>query len=256
VPSNQQRREAERLRLQRQVEQRREREVARRRSTLIISIVATLALLAAVVSIIAVYAGGNSAPAAAHPPKPTPSLQHTQSPAPSAPVTPQQESSSSAAPIPPPTACATAKPGAKTVRFHGLTVRNASDLKHTPVVSGAGKGTAKTLECLDIVAGKGKAAAPNSTVTAQYDGVFYKNGKIFDSSWQDGRPLSFVLTPGKVITGFAAGIGGAGKVAPMHVGGRRIMILPAALAYGSSGSGSIPPNSTLVFVVDLLKVNG
>lgn len=251
MPSNQQRREAERLRLQRQVEQRREREVARRRSTLIISIVATLALLAAVLTIIAVYAGGNSSPSAA--PAPTPTLHHTESPAPSAPVTPSQEQSSTAPPIPPPTACATAKANAKAVRFHGLTVTNATNLKHAPVVTGHGKGAPKTLECLDLVAGKGAAAGPSASVTAQYSGVFYNNGKVFDSSWQHGQPATFTLTPGKVITGFAAGIGGAGKVAPMRVGGRRIMILPAALAYGSSGNGVIPPNASLVFVVDLLK---
>lgn len=255
MPSNQQRREAERLRLQRQVEQRREREVARRRSTLIISIVATLALLAAVVSIIAVYSSGGSAPAAAKPPAPT---RHstTREPVTSAPVTPQQEPTSSTPNIPAPSACATAKPGAKTVRFHGITVRDASNLKHAPVVSGKGTGTPKTLECLDLVTGKGAAATQSASVTAQYAGVFYKNGKLFDSSWQRGQPATFTLAPGQVITGFAAGIAGAGRLGPMRVGGRRIIIMPAALAYGSSGNQGIPPNSTLVFVVDLLKVNG
>jgi peptidylprolyl isomerase len=250
VPSNQQRREAERLRLQRQVEQRREREVARRRSTLIISIVATLALLAAVISIIAVYAGGNSSPPAAGPP---PShAPHT--PTASNPVTPKQEPTSTAPSIPAPSACATAKPGAKTVRFHGLTVRDATNLKHAPVISGHGKGTPKTLECLDVVTGKGTPATDSSTVTVQYTGVFYKTSKIFDSSWQRGQAATFPLGPGHVITGFTAGIGGAGKVTPMRVGSRRIIVLPAALAYGSTGTQGIPPNTPLVFVVDLHTV--
>jgi FKBP-type peptidyl-prolyl cis-trans isomerase len=57
-----------------------------------------------------------------------------------------------------------------------------------------------------------------------------------------------------VVPGFTQGIGGTGKVAPMRVGGRRIMILPAALGYGAQGSGPIPANAALVFVVDLKSV--
>jgi peptidylprolyl isomerase len=90
-------------------------------------------------------------------------------------------------------------------------------------------------------------------VSVQYLGVLYKNGLKFDSSWsRGGKPISFPLT--QVVHGFTQGIGGAGKVAPMRVGGRRIMILPASLGYGSSANGSIPANSPLVFVVDLKSV--
>jgi peptidylprolyl isomerase len=58
------------------------------------------------------------------------------------------------------------------------------------------------------------------------------------------------------VAGFTQGIGGTTGVAPMKVGGRRIMILPPALGYGASGTpdGSIPPNTPIVFVVDLLNV--
>ena len=86
----------------------------------------------------------------------------------------------------------------------------------------------------------------------QYVGVLYKNGTVFDSSWARGSPAQFSLTG--VVKGFTQGIGGTTGVAPMKVGGRRIMILPASLGYGSTASGPIPANSPLVFVVDLKKV--
>jgi peptidylprolyl isomerase len=86
-------------------------------------------------------------------------------------------------------------------------------------------------------------------------GVLYKNGTLFDSSWKNGgKPVQFPLTG--VVPGFTQGIGGAGKVAPMRQGGRRIMILPSALAYGPQAQQGIPANSVLVFVVDLQKITG
>ena len=88
----------------------------------------------------------------------------------------------------------------------------------------------------------------------QYTGVLYKDGKEFDSSWSRGQAAQFPLTG--VVPGFTEGIGGAGAVAPMKVGGRRIMILPSSLGYGAQAAGSIPANSTLVFVVDLKSIDG
>jgi peptidylprolyl isomerase len=102
------------------------------------------------------------------------------------------------------------------------------------------------------VVGKGAPATPTSTVTVQYYGVLYKNGTYFDSSWKRGMPAAFPLT--NVVKGFTYGIGGTKGVAPMKVGGRRIIIVPSALGYGAQGSGAIPPNSPLVFIVDLTKV--
>jgi peptidylprolyl isomerase len=110
---------------------------------------------------------------------------------------------------------------------------------------------------IDIIKGTGPAAKPTSTVTVQYVGVLQKNGKQFDASWNDGgQPVSFPLSG--VIPGWTQGIPG------MRVGGRRELIIPANLAYGktarpssgaSNGSGgkdvAIPPNSALVFVIDL-----
>jgi peptidylprolyl isomerase len=88
----------------------------------------------------------------------------------------------------------------------------------------------------------------------QYVGVRYEDGKQFDSSWESGKPANFRLN--KVVKGFTQGIGGNDTIPPMKVGGRRLMIVPSELGYGESGTrdGSIPPNATLVFVVDLLGV--
>ncbi len=103
----------------------------------------------------------------------------------------------------------------------------------------------------DVIKGTGAAAASGKTVYVNYVGELYSNGKVFDASWKDtpGKTFSFVLGQGQVIKGWDEGVAG------MKVGGRRELIIPASLAYGKSGSGStIPPNATLVFVVDLIKV--
>jgi peptidylprolyl isomerase len=94
-------------------------------------------------------------------------------------------------------------------------------------------------------------ATSRSTVTVQYVGVLYKTGKQFDASWNDGtgQPVQFSLSGG-VIKGWTEGIPG------MRVGGRRELIIPPNLAYRKKGSPPrIPPNSTLVFVIDLHAVS-
>jgi peptidylprolyl isomerase len=245
VPSNKQRRDAERLRLQRQLEQRRQRELARRRTTLIVSIVGTLVLLGGVLAIIAVFGGGSGKP------HHHPQAFSTVNPSPTGKLpTPKQPPTTSA---PPADACATPAKSS-TVTFDHVTIKHATDVKRPPQVTAKSATTPKSLECRDVVVGKGKAATPGSTVTVQYTGMLYKDGKVFDSSWTRGQPYTASLSG--VVPGFSQGIGGTGKVAPMRVGGRRILILPPALAYGSQGGGPIPPNATLVFVVDLLKVGG
>lgn len=248
MPSNKQRRDAERLRLQRQLEQRREREIARRRTMLIVSIAGALVLIGGVIAIIAVFAGG---PGKTHHPQ----ALSTINPSPTGKLpTPKNPPTTSAAPVvAAPKACA--KPAkTSTVQFDHVTVKHATDVKHPPMVTAKSATTPKALECRDLVVGKGTAATPNSTVTIQYTGVLYRDGKVFDSSWSRGQPASFPLN--RVVPGFRAAIGGAGKLAPMRVGGRRILILPPALGYGSQAQRGIPANSTLVFVVDLLKVSG
>jgi peptidylprolyl isomerase len=102
----------------------------------------------------------------------------------------------------------------------------------------------------DLIQGNGAAATANRTVTVNYIGVIYKTGKQFDSSWSRNQPFTTPLTAASVIPGWVQGIQG------MKVGGRRELIIPPALGYGKSGSPpTIPPNSTLVFVVDLLSVS-
>src|SRR4029077_5702058 len=108
-------------------------------------------------------------------------------------------------------------------------------------------------EFKDLVVGKGSAATSTSSVTVQYVGVLYKSGKEFDASWTRGMPISFSLNGG-VIKGFQESIGGTKGVPPMKVGGRRVIILPASLGYGAQAVGTIPANSSIVFVVDLTKV--
>jgi peptidylprolyl isomerase len=100
----------------------------------------------------------------------------------------------------------------------------------------------------DLIKGTGAEAKAGQTVTVNYVGVLYKGGKEFDASWKRNEPFSFGLGQGQVIPGWDQGVAG------MKVGGRRELIIPAALGYGAKGSPpAIPPNAPLVFVVDLLK---
>jgi FKBP-type peptidyl-prolyl cis-trans isomerase len=102
----------------------------------------------------------------------------------------------------------------------------------------------------DLIKGTGKTATTGSTITVNYVGVLYKGGKEFDSSWKRNQPFTTALSSGNVIDGWVKGIAG------MKVGGRRELIIPPALGYGKSGSPpTIPGNSTLIFVVDLLSVS-
>jgi peptidylprolyl isomerase len=107
----------------------------------------------------------------------------------------------------------------------------------------------KTLVSKEIIKGTGPEAKAGQPVTVNYVGALFHGGKIFDASWKRNEPFTFTLGQGQVIKGWDQGVAG------MKVGGRRELIIPASLAYGSKGAGaSIPPNSPLVFVVDLLGV--
>lgn len=108
----------------------------------------------------------------------------------------------------------------------------------------------KKLEIKELRKGNGPTAEAGDEVSVQYVGVLYSTGETFDSSWSRGEePFSFKLGAHEVIPGWDKGIVG------MKVGGRRELIIPPALAYGEEGVyPSIPPRSTLVFVVDLQKV--
>jgi peptidylprolyl isomerase len=125
-----------------------------------------------------------------------------------------------------------------------------SPLSKKPVVNVPSGAAPKGLVTKDLIAGTGAAAKSGNTVTVNYVGVLYKGGKEFDASWNRKQTFTTPLSTSSVIPGWVQGIPG------MKVGGRRELIIPPALGYGAAGSGSaIPPNSTLVFVVDLLGVN-
>ena len=100
----------------------------------------------------------------------------------------------------------------------------------------------------DIIVGQGAEAVKHSIITVNYTG-WLEDGTKFDSSLNPGRePLRFTLGAGQMIQGFDQGILG------MKVGGKRKLTIPPNLGYGSKDKGIIPPNSTLIFELDLLIV--
>lgn len=108
--------------------------------------------------------------------------------------------------------------------------------------------TQSGLKYRDIKGGTGDTPVPRQLVTVHYTGTL-PNGKVFDSSLKRGEPFTFPIGTGRVIKGWDEG------VASMKVGGKRELVIPANLAYGKSGvPGVIPPNSTLIFEVELLDI--
>ena len=108
--------------------------------------------------------------------------------------------------------------------------------------------TASGLGYVELAEGKGAAPTPGQTVSVHYTG-WLESGKKFDSSVDRGQPLEFPLGRGNVIKGWDEGVG------TMKVGGKRKLIIPAALGYGDRGAGGvIPPGATLIFEVELLAV--
>ena len=106
------------------------------------------------------------------------------------------------------------------------------------------------LEIEDLEEGDGAEAQSGDQLSVNYVGVLYDGGKEFDSSFESGQPFQFQLGAGGVIPGWDQGLEG------MKVGGRRQLVIPPDLAYGAQGSPpAIPPNATLVFVIDLLSVD-
>jgi len=111
------------------------------------------------------------------------------------------------------------------------------------------------LQIVDTTVGTGAEAVKGKVVVVHYTGWLYdpslpdKKGKKFDSSVDKKSPFSFPLGGGRVIRGWDEGVAG------MHVGGKRTLIIPADMAYGSRGAGGvIPPDATLMFDVELLAV--
>jgi peptidylprolyl isomerase len=125
-------------------------------------------------------------------------------------------------------------------------------LAMTAAASAAPVTTPSGLTYTDEVVGTGAEAKPGQQVSVHYTGWLDeggKKGKKFDSSRDRNQPFAFPLGGGQVIRGWDEGVAG------MKVGGKRTLLIPAALGYGARGAGGvIPPNATLIFDVELLGV--
>ncbi|HEU5008994.1 MAG TPA: FKBP-type peptidyl-prolyl cis-trans isomerase [Jatrophihabitantaceae bacterium] len=252
MPTNKQRREAARRHLERQLERRAEREAARKRFALIASVIGGVLVIVLVVALVIVLGGNDDKT----PPAAQAGAGGSTTPTTSTSPTTAANASCPTGNKPVPTATG----AGKAVSFHGVTVKNATNVNKVPSVGSTATAPPSKLLVKDLVVGKGKAATPTSSVSVKYTGVLYCDGTEFDGPAEHGdKAITFSLTG--VVPGFTQGIGGTKAtggskgIAPMKVGGRRIIIMPAALGYGSSGQGSIPANAPLVFVVTLEKVS-
>lgn len=128
-----------------------------------------------------------------------------------------------------------------------MTTQANSPLEGTKLADFDPRSSVSELEIIDITEGTGDTVEPGATITAHYTGALVKDGTIFQSSKDFGRPATFGLH--QVITGWTNGVPG------MKVGGVRRLIIPSAQAYGSQRAASnIPPNSDLVFDIELLAI--
>ena len=108
--------------------------------------------------------------------------------------------------------------------------------------------TASGMSISELSVGEGAEATAGQTVVVHYRGTL-EDGTQFDASYDRGTPFSFPLGAGRVIKGWDEGVQG------MKIGGKRKLIIPSDLAYGSRGAGGvIPPNATLIFEVELLDI--
>jgi peptidylprolyl isomerase len=134
----------------------------------------------------------------------------------------------------------------------------ADDVKPTPAPEAEKKSELKMkatpsgLQYSDVKEGTGASPKTGQICVMDYTGWLWENGakgKKFDSSVDRGTPFEFPLGQGRVIKGWDEG------VATMKVGGKRLLLIPAQLGYGSRGAGNaIPPNATLLFEVELIAV--
>lgn len=130
-----------------------------------------------------------------------------------------------------------------------LTAKGGAKFKGAKLGSFTPVGSIPTLTCIDAVVGTGVEAKAGSTITANYTGAVAKDGVIFESSIDGGQPFSAQLDVSRLIAGWVQGIAG------MKAGGIRRLMIPSSLAYGTTGNAGIPPNTDLVFDIQLLGVN-
>jgi FKBP-type peptidyl-prolyl cis-trans isomerase len=108
--------------------------------------------------------------------------------------------------------------------------------------------TPSGLQYIDIVVGNGDTPQRGQQVSVHYRGLL-KDGTQFDSSYDRGSPIQFMVGVGQVIPGFDEGL------ATMAVGGQRHLYIPSDLGYGERGAGgAIPPNADLVFEIELVAI--
>jgi hypothetical protein len=129
------------------------------------------------------------------------------------------------------------------------TIAAGADALGGPLQAAPERVTASGLRITDLVVGEGAEAVAGQTVAVNYRGTL-SDGREFDSSYGRG-PFQFPLGGGRVIKGWDEGVAG------MKVGGKRKLVIPPDLGYGSRGAGGvIPPDATLIFEVELLQVGG
>ncbi len=124
--------------------------------------------------------------------------------------------------------------------------KESSIKEQSKVIPGMVK-TESGLQYQDLVVGTGASPTKGQTIVVHYHGTL-EDGTIFDSSVQRGQPFETAIGVGRVIKGWDEGM------MTMKIGGKRKLIIPADLAYGSRSVGSIPANSTLIFEVELLNI--
>ncbi len=128
-----------------------------------------------------------------------------------------------------------------------VSMNNNSKLEGTKLANFEPIAKVSELQVIDTVIGDGAEVPEGATITAHYTGALCKDGTIFQSSHDFGDAITFGLD--QVISGWTQGVPG------MKVGGKRRLVIPSAMAYGSvRPAANIPPNSDLVFDIELVKL--
>lgn len=132
--------------------------------------------------------------------------------------------------------------------FNACEAKKSATEENSATTIAAAEETSNKLQIEDIKVGEGKEAKKGDTVSVHYTGTLL-NGQQFDSSLERGEPIEFKLGSHQVIEGWEKGIAG------MKEGGKRVLTIPPAMAYGKAGyPPTIPANATLKFDVELVKV--
>lgn len=135
-----------------------------------------------------------------------------------------------------------------TVNSNQTDTNNKNTLTGKPLAGYSPVKSVDKLVITDINAGSGKEAKLGSNITVHYTGADATSGIVFQSSKDVNQPIPLDLVKGQVIQGWVDGVPG------MKVGGVRRLLIPSKLAYGEKGNSGIPPNTPLVFDIELIAV--